>query len=288
MLLPASSFLLRASTPPVDALRDAGAALAVATDFNPGTSPVSSMPEAIAFACSSYGLTPLEALTAATANPAFVLGMGDRLGTLEVGKRADVLLLEEASVRAGAVPARSRPRGRDDRRRGARRMIVWLNGPFGVGKTSVARALLEAKPDWSLLDPEVRGEELVRQWPGVDDFQDLPEWRKAVVEDAVERAGTGDLVIPMTIWRLEYYREIMDGLKGATEVRPFRLTASEATMIERIERDLIEPGAVKWRLERLEEGIQAFQDTAFGDHVGTDGRTPEKIAHLILVTLGRA
>ena len=97
VLLPASSFVLGAPTPPVGALRDARAALAVATDFNPGTSPVSSMPEAIAFACSSYGLTPLEALTAATANPAFVLGMGDRLGTLEVGKRADVLLLEEAS-----------------------------------------------------------------------------------------------------------------------------------------------------------------------------------------------
>jgi imidazolonepropionase len=97
VLLPASSFLLRAPAPPVGALREAGAALAVATDFNPGTSPVSSMPEAIAFACSSYGLTPLEALTAATANPAFVLGMGERLGTLEVGKRADVLLLEEAT-----------------------------------------------------------------------------------------------------------------------------------------------------------------------------------------------
>ena len=104
VLLPASSFMLGASTPPVHALRDAGAALAVATDFNPGTSPVSSMPEAIAFACTSYGLTPLEALTAATANPAFVLGMGDRLGTLEVGKRADVLLLEES--RFAQVPYR--------------------------------------------------------------------------------------------------------------------------------------------------------------------------------------
>ena len=97
VLLPASSFILGAPPPPVDALLEASAAIALATDFNPGTSPVSSMPEAIAFACSSYGLTPLEALTAATANPAFVLGMGDRLGTLEVGKRADVLLLEEAS-----------------------------------------------------------------------------------------------------------------------------------------------------------------------------------------------
>jgi imidazolonepropionase len=104
VLLPASSFILGAPTPPVAALRDAGAALAVASDFNPGTSPVSSMPEAIAFACTSYGLTPLEALTAATANPAFVLGMGDRSGTLEVGKRADVLLLDEP--RFAQVPYR--------------------------------------------------------------------------------------------------------------------------------------------------------------------------------------
>jgi imidazolonepropionase len=74
--------MLGAHAPPVDALRRR-AALAVGTDFNPGTSPVSSMPEAIAFACSSYGLRPMEALTAATANPAFVLGMDDRLGTLE-------------------------------------------------------------------------------------------------------------------------------------------------------------------------------------------------------------
>ncbi len=94
VLLPASSFFLGAQQPPVEALRLAGAALAVATDFNPGTSPVCSMPEAIAFACTSYGLEPLEALTAATSNPAFVLGLDAHLGTLEVGKRADVLLLE--------------------------------------------------------------------------------------------------------------------------------------------------------------------------------------------------
>lgn len=97
VLLPASAFLLREQTPPVPALRDAGAALAIGTDFNPGTSAVSSMPETIAFACTNYGLTPLEALTAATANPAFVLGLDDRLGTLEAGKRADVVLLEETS-----------------------------------------------------------------------------------------------------------------------------------------------------------------------------------------------
>jgi imidazolonepropionase len=96
-LLPASSFFLGAGRPPVRELRDAGAALAIASDFNPGTSPICSMPEVIAMASVAYGLAPLEALTAATANPAWVLGLHDRVGTLEPGKRADFLLLEDAA-----------------------------------------------------------------------------------------------------------------------------------------------------------------------------------------------
>ncbi len=97
VLLPASTFFLRAGSPPARALIDAGAAVAIATDCNPGTSPVCSMPETIAMACTLYGLTPLEALTAATANPAWVLGLNDRLGTLAPGMRADFLFLEEAT-----------------------------------------------------------------------------------------------------------------------------------------------------------------------------------------------
>jgi imidazolonepropionase len=94
-LLPASTFFLGIGAAPAGALRDAGATIAVATDFNPGTSPIVSMPEAIAMACTVYGLEPLAALTAATANPAWVLGLDTQLGNLEVGKRADFLLLEE-------------------------------------------------------------------------------------------------------------------------------------------------------------------------------------------------
>ena len=97
VLLPASTFLLHAKTPPVAELLEAGAVVAIATDFNPGTSPVLSMPEAIAMACTVYGMEPLSALVAATAHPAWILGLDDRLGTLEVGKRADFLLLEEPS-----------------------------------------------------------------------------------------------------------------------------------------------------------------------------------------------
>ena len=104
VLLPASTLLLRAEPPPVEALADAGAALAVATDFNPGTSPVLSMPLAVALACSLYGLTPGTALMASTANPAWVLGLHDRLGTLEPGKRADFLVLDGDAFRT--VPYR--------------------------------------------------------------------------------------------------------------------------------------------------------------------------------------
>jgi len=97
VLLPTSTFTLRAAPAPVAALRDAGAALAIATDLNPGTSPVCSIPETIAMACSLYGMTPLEALTAATANPAWVLGLDDRVGILEPGKRADLVVLDGPS-----------------------------------------------------------------------------------------------------------------------------------------------------------------------------------------------
>jgi imidazolonepropionase len=99
VLLPSSTAFMRAVPPPVRTLVETGAAIALATDFNPGTSPVLSMPEAVATGCTLYGLTPLEALTASTLNPAWVLGMAERSGTLEVGKRADLLVLEGGAFR---------------------------------------------------------------------------------------------------------------------------------------------------------------------------------------------
>jgi imidazolonepropionase len=96
-LLPASTFFLRGKPAPAGALREAGVPIALATDANPGTSPVVSMPEVIAMAAGVYQVPPLESLTAATLNPAWVLGLADDLGTLEPGKRADLVLLEESS-----------------------------------------------------------------------------------------------------------------------------------------------------------------------------------------------
>jgi imidazolonepropionase len=96
-LLPASTFFLRATPAPAAALRRARAPIALASDANPGTSPVVSMPEVVAMAAGVYQVPPLEALTAATLNPAWVLGLADRLGTIEVGKRADLVVLDAPS-----------------------------------------------------------------------------------------------------------------------------------------------------------------------------------------------
>ena len=66
----------------------------LATDCNPGTSPIASMPVIIGLAVRRYGWSVREALLAATLNAAWVLGWSDELGSLEAGKRADVLLLD--------------------------------------------------------------------------------------------------------------------------------------------------------------------------------------------------
>jgi imidazolonepropionase len=94
VLLPASTFFLRADPPPAKRLLESGARIAIASDFNPGTSPTLSMPEVVAMASTLYGLTPADAISAATAGGARVLGLSNRLGTLERGKRADFLVLD--------------------------------------------------------------------------------------------------------------------------------------------------------------------------------------------------
>ncbi len=105
LALPTSTFFIRGTPAPIRDVVEAGAALGIASDFNPGTSPTLSMPEVVAVACTLYRLTPHEALTASTANPAWLLGIDDSVGTLEVGKRADLAVLEGDAFRM--VPYRA-------------------------------------------------------------------------------------------------------------------------------------------------------------------------------------
>lgn len=93
VLLPGSVFALgRSQYPPARKMIDAGLAIVLASDFNPGSSPVPSMPFILSLACAQMGLLPSEALSAATINAAWSLGLGDRVGSLELGKQADFLI----------------------------------------------------------------------------------------------------------------------------------------------------------------------------------------------------
>jgi imidazolonepropionase len=94
VLLPTSTLFLGASPPDVSKLLSSGAALAFASDFNPGTSPCLSIPEVISTAAALYRVPSQVTVTGATLNAAWVLGLDDRLGSLEVGKRADFVVLD--------------------------------------------------------------------------------------------------------------------------------------------------------------------------------------------------
>jgi imidazolonepropionase len=94
VLLPGAEFLGAEELAPGRALADAGAICVLATDCNPGTSPVVSIPLVIGLAVRRYGWSVREALAACTLNAAWVLGYDDR-GSIEVGKRADLVLLRE-------------------------------------------------------------------------------------------------------------------------------------------------------------------------------------------------
>jgi imidazolonepropionase len=94
VLLPGAELLGDEQVAPGRALADAGAIGVLATDCNPGTSPVASLPLIVGLAVRRYRWTALEALTAITHNAAWVLGRSDELGSLEIGKRADVVVLD--------------------------------------------------------------------------------------------------------------------------------------------------------------------------------------------------
>ena len=130
VLLPGAEFMSTERTPPARELADAGAICVLATDCNPGTSPIVSLPLIVGLAVRRYGWTALEALLACTLNAAWVLGLSSELGSLEVGKRADVVLLDEpishVPYRFGRNPVCVVVRGGE---------IAWLR-PDAAGRVS--------------------------------------------------------------------------------------------------------------------------------------------------------
>jgi len=110
VLLPGATYFLRETKlPPIEAFRRLGIPFAIATDCNPGTAPLVSMPLALNLACTIFRITPEEALAGATRNAARALGIADRTGTLAAGRNADFAVWDverpaELAYAIGAAP----------------------------------------------------------------------------------------------------------------------------------------------------------------------------------------
>lgn len=99
-LLPGAVFHLGLHAyPPARMLIDRGAAVALATDYNPGTSPTTSMPMILSLACTQMHMTPAEAISAATLNGAHALGLANRIGSIEEGKDGNLAIFDCADFR---------------------------------------------------------------------------------------------------------------------------------------------------------------------------------------------
>jgi hypothetical protein len=134
-------------------------------------------------------------------------------------------------------------------------LVVWLNGPFGVGKTAVAAALRDRLPGAVVLDPEWLGA-MVRFIVPVPtgDYQDLALWRELVAGAAVATArhADGPVIVPMSVLRADYAREILDAVAaGGAEVLHVVLHVENEDLRRRIEGDEADPGAREWRRAHL-------------------------------------
>lgn len=167
-------------------------------------------------------------------------------------------------------------------------MLVWINGPFGGGKTATACELHRRLPGSVICDPEHLGFALRRMLPPAlrTNFQDLPAWRSGVHEvlDLVTRNHPGPVIVPMTLTDPRYFAEIVGRLRDdGHDVRHFALLAERATVLRRLSRRGFGFGLKRerWAVDRLDDCLARLHEPEFADHIHTDQRTVPQVADTI-------
>ena len=182
-------------------------------------------------------------------------------------------------------------------------MLLWINGPFGGGKTQTAYELQRRLPGSVICDPEHVGFGLHRMTPAPlrVDLQDLPAWRQGVYEvlDRTLAAHDGTVIAPMTLIEPAYFEEIIGRLRsGGHDVRHFALLASRATVLRRLrERGLGHAVAFVagrnaalrregFAVAKLSLCLSRLQGEAFAEHVWTDRVAIPQVAERIAASAG--
>ncbi|MFD5568058.1 AAA family ATPase [Streptomyces cadmiisoli] len=191
-------------------------------------------------------------------------------------------------------------------------MLLWINGPFGGGKTQTAHEIRRRLPGSVVCDPEHAGFGLRRMLPPelrgaggreplVDDFQDLVAWRQGVVEvlDLTLSKHEGVVIAPMTVTDPGHFAETVGRLgELGHDVRHFTLLAERETVLRRLrERG---PGHLlhhvsgrntglrreSWAVRRLDHCLERLSGPEFAEHLWTDHTTVPKTADRIAVLAG--
>jgi predicted kinase len=150
-------------------------------------------------------------------------------------------------------------------------VIIWLNGGFGSGKTTLAAELGRRLPDAVVYNPEDVGLMLWKSLPPGGDFQHLPSWRELVVATALSlrRHHAQTLVVPMSLIRDAYRAEILGGLTDAgEEVLHVFLEADAGVLRQRLNARVTQPGK-EWDQVARELGM-----TGVDEMVAAAGRQP--------------
>jgi len=177
-------------------------------------------------------------------------------------------------------------------------MIVWLNGAFGAGKTTLAEELHSRLPDALPFDPEYVGY-LLRKWvpaPDGGDFQDLPLWRKLTAEFAIglHREYDRPVVTPMTLLNTDYRNEIFQLISAAgvavlhvfLEVAPEELRRRINAQVLDADNPQVDADARAFRLRHVDRCVAARAALPTDTLVlRADQNTPAQLADHVLAAL---
>ncbi|GAA1902356.1 hypothetical protein GCM10009837_26960 [Streptomyces durmitorensis] len=174
-------------------------------------------------------------------------------------------------------------------------MLLWINGPFGGGKTQTAHEIRRRLPGSVVCDPEHVGFGLHRMMPPPlrGDFQDLPAWRQGVYEAldlALSKHG-GTVIVPMTVVEPAYFQETVGRLRErGHDVRHFALIADRRTVLRRLrERGLGHAvravagknaplGRESFAVSKLDLCLERLREPEFAEHLRTDHLTIPQVA----------
>jgi hypothetical protein len=182
-------------------------------------------------------------------------------------------------------------------------MLLWINGPFGGGKTQTAYEIQRRLPGSVVCDPEHAGFGLRRMMPPElrGDFQDLRSWRQGVVEvlDLALTRHDGVVIVPMTVTDSGYFAETVGRLRElGHDVRHFTLLAERETVLRRLRErgfgHLLQLVAGKksglgresWAVGRLDHCLERLREPEFAEQLWTDHSTVPKTADRIAVLAG--